>query len=175
MQYLYHFVPKNLQGNILFPLNRIKGIYPDIYTEEVKKYEGREFIKEQKIPILNCLWNDVLHFTSLQPQLVKNALMNFGLDRNFKYFQIPSHMLNIENTIVYLNNSHEGIDKMDPLNFRSYNPDNIEQYAYLPQETTDYYKAMIKEGKKPLLYKGVPHILYKGELEITNLEVKSTD
>ena len=71
MIYLYHSVPKNLEGSILYPLNTLKGKHPDIYEQQVSKYVGREHIKEQRIPILDCLWNDVLHFSAVNPKEVK--------------------------------------------------------------------------------------------------------
>ena len=37
MNYLYHRVPKKISGTILHPLNSLKNIYPEIYTEEIKK------------------------------------------------------------------------------------------------------------------------------------------
>jgi len=58
--FLYHLVPKNIRGDILYPLNILKSIYPDIYQYQVNKYFGREYIIEQRIPLFNCLWNDVL-------------------------------------------------------------------------------------------------------------------
>ncbi len=29
---------------------------------------------EQRIPILNCLWNDVLHFSPVHPAKIKQAM-----------------------------------------------------------------------------------------------------
>ncbi|MBK8551651.1 MAG: hypothetical protein IPL53_11555 [Ignavibacteria bacterium] len=68
MNYLYHRVPKNLRGNVLYPLNTLKEIHPDLYEQQASKYAGREHITCQIIPILNCLWNDVLHFSAVNPE-----------------------------------------------------------------------------------------------------------
>jgi len=59
MNYLYHGVPKQLEGNILYPLNILKDKCPEVYEKEVSKYVGREHVKENRIPAFNCLWNDV--------------------------------------------------------------------------------------------------------------------
>lgn len=45
--------------------NVLKDTKPAIYTAQSKKYLGRERILGAKIPPLNCLWNDVLHFTAV--------------------------------------------------------------------------------------------------------------
>jgi len=40
MNWLYHWVPKNMQGNVLMPLNKLKKSHPKIYKEQAKKYIG---------------------------------------------------------------------------------------------------------------------------------------
>lgn len=84
MNYLYHWVPKDLQGDTLFPLNTLKEKYPDLYKKEASKYVGREQIMQDVLPILNCLWNDVLHFSAVHPSLVKEALFESGRTKPFE-------------------------------------------------------------------------------------------
>ncbi len=168
MNYLYHWVPKNMQGEVLYPLNKLKEIYPDVYKEHVLKYEGREKVMDQRIPSLNCLWNDVLHFSAVHPSLIKQALVQAGRTEPFdiEYFEIDPHLLDPNNTIVYLYKHQNILNKFDDDNFTIYDPDNIAQYSEVPQLTKDYYTEMIREGKKPLHYHMVPHILYKGPLNV---------
>lgn len=64
-RHVYHLVPKNFVGNVLFSLNRLKDTLPETYATQVGKYAGREKILERRIPKLDCLWNDVLHCSSL--------------------------------------------------------------------------------------------------------------
>jgi len=47
------------------------------------------------------------------------------------------------------------------------------KFSSIPQATKDYYKEMIGRGKRPLLYHKIPHILYKGTLDITDLPIIS--
>ena len=67
MAFIYHKVPADMSGNILYPLNVMEKINPEIYEKAVKKYEGREYLMREVIPWLNCLWNDVLHFSIVHP------------------------------------------------------------------------------------------------------------
>ncbi len=76
--YLYHWVPDDMIGDTLYPLNILKHTHPDLYTKKVSKYIGREKVMDQIIPILDCLWNDVLHFTAVHPKDVKDALIKAG-------------------------------------------------------------------------------------------------
>ncbi|MBI2087070.1 MAG: hypothetical protein HYT69_02770 [Candidatus Zambryskibacteria bacterium] len=68
MEYLYHQIPKNMFGTLLYPLNVLKETHPEIYAEHAKKYVGREQLLTATVPPLNCLWNDVLHFTAIAPR-----------------------------------------------------------------------------------------------------------
>ena len=68
MMYLYHSVPRNLHGNILYPLNALTEKHPEIFEQQVSKYVGREHITQQRIPVIDCLWNDVLHFSAVNPK-----------------------------------------------------------------------------------------------------------
>lgn len=175
MIYLYHSVPKNLQGNILYPLNALKEKHPDIYEQQVSKYVGREHITKQRIPILDCLWNDVLHFSAVNPKEVKQALAEAGRNPDFKmsYYQVDPKLIEPKNAIVYLYTHTDNKDKMNEENFASYNPDEVAKFSSMPQATKDYYKEMIDKGERPLLYHRIPHIPYKGTLDITDLPIIS--
>lgn len=64
----------------------------ELYRLYKRKYVGREELMKVLIPILNCKWNDVLHFTAISPQLIydkfKTIDENLSLNR-FEYYKIP--------------------------------------------------------------------------------------
>jgi len=172
MNYLYHSVPKDLQGNILYPLNVLKEKYPEIYTQQVSKYIGREHITQQQIPVLDCLWNDVLHFSAVNPKEIKQALIEAGYkDITMNYYQVDPKLIDPKNAIVYLYAHTDNKDKMNRVNFAPYDPKEVSKFSAMPQTTKDYYKEMIGKGDRPLLYHRVPHILYKGTLGIADMPI----
>jgi hypothetical protein len=173
MNYLYHGVPKNIEGNVLYPLNTLKQLFPELYQKEVEKYKGREFIMQQKIPTLDCLWNDVLHFTAVHPSSIKKALFEAGRKNNLeiKFYEIDPKILDPKKTIIYLYKYKNSSEKMREDNFESYDPDKIPLFSSFPEETKEYYKAEILAGKKPLLFHKIPHILFKGSLPIENIKI----
>lgn len=173
MNYLYHRVPDDLEGDTLHPLNQLRVALPHIFEKEMRKYEGREALTRVKIPFLNCLWNDVLHLTAVPPYEIKQALIEAGRRPDFemKYFQIDSDMLEVENTVIYLYTQSSFQDISEKKNFRLYDPTKVSEYSEVPQKTKDYYKELIDEGKKPLLYYLIPHILYKGSIDTKNLKI----
>ncbi len=173
--YLYHSVPENLHGNILYPLNTLKEKFPKIYEQEVSKYVGREDTTQLQIPTLNCLWNDVLHFLAVNPKEVKKALIDAGRDSDFtmNYYQVDSKLIEPKNATVYLYAHTDDENDMNEENFVPYNPDEVQKFSSMPQETKGYYKEIISKGDMPLLYHRIPHILYKGTLDINDLSIIS--
>ncbi len=172
MTHLYHRVPEEMRGDILYPLNILKDREPDLYTKEVAKYVGREYLLLDKIPTLDCLWNDVLHFTAVHPTEIKKALVEAGRSKPFneEFFEIDPRLLNSKNTVVYLYQHQDRKDKLKEANFASYNPEQLGPYAVIPPATKEYYKEMFSQGKRPLTFHRIPHILFKGSLETSALK-----
>jgi hypothetical protein len=173
MNYLYHSVPKDLEDNILYPLNVLRKKYPNLYEKRLSKYTGREHITQQRIPTLDCLWNDVLHFSAVHPREIKEALLQAGRNPYFtmKYYEVDPKLLEPEHTTIYLYPHDDTGNKMREENFTTYDPAEIAQFSSIAQATKDYYKEMIGKGERPLLYHRIPHILYKGTLDITGLSI----
>lgn len=169
--YIYHLVPKDLNGNILYPLNTLKSINHDLYLKKAKKYEGREATMENRLPILNCLWNDVIHFSPVHPGLIKDALIEAGMMNipPIEYFEIDTALFDPKNTIVFLNKNKPKF-KMDEDNFELFIPEKISSCANIPDETKEYFKKCIEEKVNPLGFYKIPHILYKGDLNIENVK-----
>jgi len=166
MQKIYHFVPDEMVGDVLYPLNELKEIYPKVYEKQKSKYEGCKFVMEREIPYLNCLWNDVLHFTAVHPKKIKESLDS---SKTFKAFAVDPYQIEPSRAVVYLyQEKGKGLSKSD---FKSYSPDDVSQYADLPEETKKYYKKMQEAGKRPLMFVRVPHILYQGSIDTSALEV----
>ena len=176
MYYLYHRVPEQMEGNILYPLNTLKEKNPELYEKESAKYKDREQVMEQRIPTLNCMWNDVLHLSPIHPTDLKKALSESGIEtREMKFYQIDPETLDPANTTVYLYAHTDKADNMKLENFSPYDPSMISQYSTVSEETKAYYKEMKAKGGRPLLFVKVPHILYKGSIDTSNIPVKTIE
>lgn len=171
MEYIYHRVPKNMVGTILYPLNIIKGMYPDIYAEHIKKYEGREELLIVEIPPLQCLWNDVLHFTAVAPKNLKENLAKAEIElSSVPWFKIPVSLIEGEKSIAFTYRR----DISTIPNFKEYepfDPKRMEIYRTVPKETIKYYEEKKRQNQRPLLFHLVPHILFKGQIETKGLEI----
>lgn len=171
MNFVYHLVPKYMRGDVLYPLNDLKTIFPKLYDKKVKKYKGREFLMKETIPFLSCLWNDVLHFSAVSPYDIKKAFVECGYPLETKFYKIDTTLFDAGKAIVYLFNT-EGInDKLEAKNFEKYNPKNFPKYSQFPYETKEYYKKELEKGKWPLLFYKIPHILFKGSINIKDMPI----
>ncbi len=172
--FVYHRVVENMSGKILYPLNQLKETHPEIYLQHLKKYTGREQILEVKIPTLNCLWNDVIHFTAVSPYELLDNLKKGGMKDDSivwsKWYKIPISLLNPENTTVCLYRRDVGLIPSSK-DFSNFDPEKMETYRQVPKETIEYYKEQFSNGKRPLMFHLVPHILYKGTIDTTDLEI----
>ena len=161
-----------MTGAILYPLNELKDIYPELYRENVGRYVGREEVMEQRIPPLNCMWNDVLHLSAVHPTTIDKELAAHGRHLRAKeFYEIDPFTLDPKNTIVYLNQWSSPEERLSADSFLGYDPHNIATYDIFPDSTREYYAEKIALGEYPLLWHGIPHILYKGRIDIKDATV----
>ncbi len=166
--FLYHMVPEDMKGNILYPLNTLRTIDEDLYAKEIKKYTGREEVLQRLIPTLGCLWNDVLHMSAVKPEELKQALIEAGMKpREMEFYKIDPSLLDPSKSTIYLFNN--GASEMTEENFTNYDPSNLTPHATLPESTKKYYKEMFAKKEKPLFFLGVPHIFHKGPIDVSDL------
>jgi hypothetical protein len=173
--YVYHWVPADLQGQILYPLNQLKSIYPSLYLTKAAHYQNREAVMQARLPLLDCLWNDVLHFSPVHPSKVQEALAQAGFERKLRrYYQVDplAKGFNATNAVVFL---HQRLNlekfQLAEADFRVFHPAELSSLGEIPAATLTYYREMFEQGKRPLVYLYVPHILYQGTLDISDVNI----
>ncbi|MGD6857643.1 group-specific protein [Bacillus infantis] len=177
--FIYHMVPNQMGGDKLVPLNSLKITHPDLYEKYTEKYLNhpeRSKLLQRRIPKLNCLWNDVIHFLPLHPYFVFNALSNLGIKtkENITFYKIPIELLaHNKNAIYYYSKERykgpsAGIvdEEMEFLNIQAY-----QELQEIPTDTLDYYKKENEKGNKFGLFHFIPHILSLGEVEVKDIEI----
>ncbi|HUP26402.1 MAG TPA: hypothetical protein VM124_02005 [Candidatus Limnocylindrales bacterium] len=170
MNFIYHGVPEQMIGTHLIPLNRMDATMAETRDKNLEKYEGREEILERKIPLLDCLWNDVIQFLPLHPQKVFELQQELGLIDNvspYKFFEINLRNLDPHQTVVFF--------KTAPGEENTYikwlKDVDFESLQIIPDATLAYYKSLIGTGELPFNYQFIPHIIYKGTLDISGSNV----
>ncbi len=182
LQYVYHAVPEKMLGTTLYPLNTLRTIYPEAYDIAAKKYEWRKHFLELTIPRLECLWNDVLHFTIVHPREILNELKAAGYNSNKSYlfYEIPIASLITSPYAVYYTPAPVLDEKtysealqaprhvIDPNRVKL--PGEFDfRYSSFPESTSQYFKFEFRHGRIPLIFNGLPHFLLRSPLETTGL------
>lgn len=168
---LYHIVPDDIVGETLYPLNRLAELHPRVASEHARKYTGRERLMQVRLPILDCLWNDVLHLAPLHPSITKAALLASGFQVSpRRFFVIPPELLDPRRA-VHFKHSRDTQGAYDFLasDFSAFAPESYEELEHVPAEQSAYFLRMKATGEKPLLWARTPHVFYLGDLPVKNL------
>jgi hypothetical protein len=173
--YLYHRVPEDLKGHILYPLNQLKSVYPSLYITRAASYQNRGAVMQARLPILDCLWNDVLHFSPVHPGKIQQLLTEVGYARKpRRYYEIDPLKKGFDttNAVIFL---HQRVKlekfQLEEADFRVFHLAELSSLGEIPEATVTYYREMFEQGKRPLTYLYVPHILYQGRLDISDVKV----
>lgn len=174
--YLYHRVPYNLEGSILYPLNELKTKMPDIYKEHIQKYEGRREIMNLILPPFGCKWNDVLHLSTIHPDKFIEPYDNFfGFTQKTSVFEIDPITLDQEQLMIFKNINPDlvGVDKLlpDPNQWERFSEKALAEYQEIPEWTLRYYKAMKNREGLKLMHAGCAHVFYWGAIDISGIKI----
>jgi hypothetical protein len=164
-----------MHGRRLVPLSTIKKEWPNLYQKLSAKYIGREFVMECEVFPLSCLWNDVIHFSPVHPLVLDKALRKVGFQYPpLKWFEIDPERLNFsrENACIFLHTFREDVDpKKNRDDFIPYTTEEAKKLGTVPAETIRYFEECLRADADPLLFQWVPHILYKGEIEVDGIKI----
>lgn len=172
MQYIYHGVPDELIGDELVPLKRMGELNPKLKNKYLKKYEGRETILERRIPLLDCLWNDVVQLLPFHPEKVFKLQVQLGLIPQlpaYRFFEIDVSQLDPKKTVVFFKTApnEESVEAkwLSDVDFKS--------LGEIPEATNRYYQTLVGTGELPFNYQFVPHILHMGSIDISGSKIIS--
>jgi hypothetical protein len=172
-------VPKNMIGDTLLSLNELKVKEVELYKKYAEKYfdqPEREKLLERKIPQLNCLWNDVIHFLPLHPFHVYQALKNVGVkvSDDLQFYKIPINNLKENKNVTYLYRKENYKGPMAEMNDDDVQLFDVEKYnelTVIPADTLVYYEEESKKGNRFGMFPFIPHILSLGTVKISGTEI----
>src|SRR4051794_29627475 len=79
MSFVYHGVPRDMVGDVIYPLNQLAALAPDAYQYQRSKYTGRESVLDYRIPGTDLLFNDAVHCGAIHPNHLFHARRLVGL------------------------------------------------------------------------------------------------
>jgi hypothetical protein len=178
MNFMYHSVPVNMVGSVLYPLNQLREKHSTAYEFAVSKYyenaerrlPNRRNLLRRRIEYLDCLWNDVIQSSSVHPQKIADAWVLAGQTPRLplRMFAIPLSMLDTSKLAIFEFKSKSRVFEEDTV--VPYVAETYPQYA----EVSDTAHARFREmaGKRPFWrFSHIPHVFYKGSIDTTGLEV----
>ncbi len=159
-----------MKGNELIPLSKMLEVDSELRAKYLEKYEGREEILERKIPLLDCLWNDVVQLLPLNPvklfELQKQLGAIPGIP-DYKYFKVDTSILDPSRTVVYFKTApgeeHVSVKWLKDV--------RLEELQEIPDATKNYYISMLGTGEPIFNYQFVPHILYRGTIDVSSVQI----
>ena len=162
-QYVYHRVPDNIKGTVLYPLNVLKNIHPEAYASHAKKYKDREWLLQRRIDVLDCLWNDVLHCTPINPTKIYPMLRKIGFGYPpERFYQIVCSDWRSDQCAL-MEYSIDGIERI----YNTGLPRYFHGFDTLPDATLAYYRKCHADKIHPMIFACTPHILFKGSINVS--------
>lgn len=159
-----------MRGSELIPLNKMLEIDPELSTRYLEKYKGREEILERKIPLLDCLWNDVIQLLPLHPRQLFELQEELGLIPeipDYRYYQIDASTLDPSRTVVY----YKTAPGEENVTIKWLKDVRLEELQSIPEATRKYYQSMVGAGEPVFNYQFVPHIVHRGTIDVSSAQV----
>ena len=179
MQSIYHMCPSEMVGDVLYPLNTLRQLYPLVYEREMIKYQDHphsQDLQTRRIPKLNCLWHDVVHCSAIHPSLLYRALQERDLpvraERTF--FQIPLTSLQAEQGVALQTSIRD--DPAAPIDDEAVSWLDVTTYrelALVPPDALEWYDQLTLLKRTIGLFVGVPLILIPSPISIKQARVIS--
>jgi len=153
-------------GTKIVPLSTLQRIEPELAEQRMSKYRNRKSLAATFIPCLSCTWIDVVQMFAVPPELIQERKRVLG-DRPHRFFEIESDSLDINRLCAYYRNDKEtGKEVFDPFD------------PSLPLDRPgegfeEWFREEAAKGRRLPLFVGIPHILYKGEIDIADCLIVS--
>lgn len=173
---VYHLMPKNLAGETFHPLNTLKTLHPVVYEKHIQKYCGREQVLQRPIPILNCLWNDVLFFTNVHPKAILEGFIAAGQQWRPQQWAVADTVtagFSGQNAVIYHPDPErtKGDFAVQSERFAPFVEGEIQAVHELPSATLTYYIEAAARGEPIFAWRGLPHVLFRGSIGLADVDL----
>ncbi len=128
-------------------------------------FDGEEIL-ERKIPLLDCLWNDVVQLLPLHPLQLFELQKELGLITeipDYKYYQIDVSALDPSQTVVYFKTA----PGEENVTVKWLKDVQFEELQDIPEATRKYYESMVGTGEPVFNYQFVPHVVCRDTIDVS--------
>ena len=159
-----------MEGTRLIPLNQMDK-EKDLYNKYSKKYIGREDLIEQRFPILDCLWNDVVQFSALDPRVIIKELRKYNEDlilsrKSFYKFSVKDIVSSYEAIVFDRDTSRKDKSfEIEPHEVMELKENSYRELESVPKRTIEYWERVKKDGGVFLMFPFITHVMVKGKVD----------
>lgn len=180
MSYIYHIVPNKLVGETLIPLKELETELPDLFAQEIRKYDDhpqRKLLPKRVLKKINCPQEEVLHFSPIHPNLMFEGLKSVFPDWDYssKFFEIPIERVRGIPTILFdMNRTGTyifGEDEPEEM-FEWVTPESYKILNAIPPEAIEFYSQWKSRGERgaPAMAR-IPHVMVRGRVSISGCRI----
>lgn len=187
MPVVYHGVPREMTGSILYPLTQLQALAPEQYAFQKAKYAGREAVLDYRIPGLGLLFNDLVHCSALHPYHLFRTRQECGLHPEGRptsgwftgwFYAIPLERILIHPVVWYawktlwVNGAPDDDVPLEPPaeEFEPFDPARYQELSAPPERHLAFLARMQDQGRRPLMFVHIPHVLVYGPIDVSGLE-----
>lgn len=183
MQYLYHLCSKEFRGSILYPLNDLRSIYPDLYAREKEKYSGRERVLDFIVPRIAVRWADTVNLSALDPRRLVEERRRLGIAFSNLFsrrlLRIPIEYIAGLPATRYVATAHwlntrphdpNALDKPPDTDFSEFDPQTHRETVDVPTPHRAYLEEQKANNALALGFVFVPHVLVAGPIDVSGIE-----
>lgn len=173
--YIYHLIPEPFHGTKLIPLNQMDQS-TELYKRHASKYEGREELMNTIIPKIQSRWNDVIHFSCIDPKIVAFEIKKIKPDTHFRrtsYFKIHiSQILNYR-PVIFSNNFKDTKSTFDISDdvVTNLTMEHYRELTAVPEHTLAYWERVNKKNMPLLWFAYMPHVFIKDAVDTVEFEI----
>jgi len=167
-----------MQGHVLLPLNELRDHWPEAYAREAKKYQGRETLMEKRVPVLGCLWNDVIHTSPVNPQIILDTFRQEGLYEfakpaaEIEVYKIPIELIDEDKAIYFQCFAEEfGDFSDDSRKYWSFSKAEFAEQMSVEPKQIEMWKKSRAEGRRLLWFTHTRHVLVRQRIDVSQCEV----
>ena len=190
---VYHGVPRDMVGDVLYPLNQLERIDARLYEVQRSKYAGREAALDFRVPGLDVLFNDMVHCASIHPHRLYAARRALGFEVPRRppppawatglAYEIPLERIARHPVVWYsartlwINGAPgEDVPLVPPGDeFEPFDPARYQPLSEPTAAHVAYLRRMRDRGERGLMFVHIPHVLVGGPIDVSGLRVVPWD
>ncbi|MBI3369709.1 MAG: hypothetical protein HY021_15050 [Burkholderiales bacterium] len=182
MPFVYHLCAPDFRGSVLYPLDGLKPVFPDLHARERVKYEGRESVLGFVVPGLGVTWGATVNLSALDPAHLVTERRRLGVPFSNlltrQVLRIPIERLAGLPAVRYNSKTHwinsspgdpsvpatPPATEFEPLSLATY-----QEVAAVPPLHTEYLQRQLSRGDRALGFVFVPHVLVAAAIDVAGL------